>query len=93
MAVAWQLDRVAGELFPDLELGDARRGRRFRHRVAAIAHNPGASLPSVFPTPGDSHACRDRFEAPECTHAAILAAHRRAARRAIEYHQSLKKMT
>ena len=84
MAVALQLDRVADELFPDLQLGDVRRDRRFRRVVDAIARDPGASLPSIFPNPSDYHAGLDLFDAPECTHAAILAAHHRAIRRAIE---------
>ena len=84
MGVALQLDRVADELFPDLTLGDVRRDRRFRHVVATMAHNPGASLPSIFPNPSDYHACLDLFDTPECTHAAILAAHQRAIRRTIE---------
>ncbi len=78
MAVALQLDRVADELFPDLKLGDVRRDRRFRRVVDTIAHNPGASLPCLFPNPSDSHACRDLFDTPDCTHAAILAAHQPA---------------
>ena len=84
MAVALQLDRVADELFPDLQLGDVRRDRRFRRVVDAIARDPGASLPSIFPNPSDYHAGLDLFDTPECTHAAILAAHQRAIRRAIE---------
>ena len=84
MVVALQLDRVADELFPDLKLGDVRRDRRFRVVVDTIAHNPGASLPCLFPNPSDYHAGLDLFDTPECTHAAILAAHQRAIRRTIE---------
>ena len=78
MAVGLQWDRVADELFPDLKLGDVRRDRRFRHVVDTIAPNPGASLPCRFPNPSDSYAGRDLFDTPECTHAAILAAHQSA---------------
>ncbi len=62
MGVALQLDRVADELFPDLKLGDVRRDRRFRHVVETIAHNPGVSLPCLFPNPSGYHADLDLFD-------------------------------
>ena len=50
---ALQLDRVADELFPELQPGDVRRTRQYRRVVHAIARNPGASLPCIFPNPSE----------------------------------------
>jgi hypothetical protein len=41
--------------FPDLDLGGVRRERRFRKVVAAVAANPGVSLPRLFPDPSAYH--------------------------------------
>lgn len=73
-------------LFPDLDLGDARRDRRFRAVVGAVAANPGASLPELFPARSDYQACLNLFDSPRCTHAAILEAHQVATLDAMERH-------
>lgn len=66
---------LAQTLFPHLDLGDARRDRRFAEVVDRIATGPGSSLPTLFPDPADYDACLRLFDAPEATHANILAAH------------------
>lgn len=71
-------------LFPDLDLGDVRRDRRFRTVVGAIAANPGASLPQIFPDPSAYHACLDLFGAQQCTHDNILGTHQEAVLNALE---------
>ena len=43
----------ADALFPGLDLGDARRGRRFARVVRALARDTGRSLPQLFATPAD----------------------------------------
>lgn len=73
-------------LFPDLDLGDARRDRRFATVVRAVAANPGASLPQLFPDRSDYNACLRLFDSPHCTHANILGAHQAAALDAMERH-------
>ena len=77
---------TAQVLFPDLVLGDVRRDRRFETVVRAIAENPGASLPQLFPKPSDYNACLRLFDSPHCTHAEILGAHQEATLNAMERH-------
>jgi hypothetical protein len=84
MITPLSLGALPEALFPDLDLGDARRDRRFRTVARAIAANPGASLPQIFPNPSAYHACLDLFDADECTHANILGAHQEAALNALE---------
>ncbi len=81
-----QTARTAQALFPDLDLADARRNRRFDRVVQAVAENPGASLPHLFPDRTDYNACLRLFDSPRCTHANILGAHQEAALDAIERH-------
>jgi len=69
---------VAQELFPDLDLGDIRRNRRFQTVVGDILDRPGQSLPQIFPDPTQYRACLNLFDAPEATHQRIFAAHRDA---------------
>ena len=65
-------------LFPDLDLGDARRDRRFAEVVDALATGVGRSLPAIFPRAADYDACLRLFDGPTATHAHILAAHQLA---------------
>ena len=48
------LPDAVGTLPLDLDLGDARRDRRFRRVAQAIADNPGPSLPELSLKPGIS---------------------------------------
>lgn len=89
MTAPAQLVEAARDLFPDLDLGDVRRNRRFRTVAQAIADNPGASLPELFPKPGDYNACLRLFDSPHCSHRNILGAHACAALDAIERHQGV----
>jgi len=66
---------LAQVLFPGLELGDARRDRRFAAVVEGFAAGPGPSLPAVFPRAADYDACLRLFDSPTATHAHILSAH------------------
>ena len=75
---------LADRLFPDLELGDTRRDRRFRQIVEAVARHPGASLPHLFPNPTQYHAALNLFHSDRCTHEAILSAHATATLTALE---------
>lgn len=84
-----QLALSASSLFPDLALGDARRQRRFDTVVRAIAQNPGASLPELFPHRTDYNACLRLFDAPECSHENILGAHQEATLQAMERHSGV----
>ncbi|HEX4610090.1 MAG TPA: transposase DNA-binding-containing protein [Urbifossiella sp.] len=84
MPPVFTLATAPDELFPDLDLGDARRNRRFARVVAAVAANPGASLPQLFPDPSAYHAALRVFDADACTHANILAAHQVAVLDALE---------
>ncbi len=77
---------AAPALFPDLDLGDARRNRRFRIVAQTIADNPGASLPQLFPNPTDYNACLRLFDAPQCSHRTILDAHASSVLDTIESH-------
>ena len=86
MAAILTLASLPEAMFPDLDLGDARRERRFRTVALAVATNPGASLPQMFPDPSAYHACLDLFDADECTHANILGTHQEAALDAAEAH-------
>ncbi|MBN9522953.1 hypothetical protein J0H58_31310 [bacterium] len=63
------------DLFPDLDLGDTRRTRRFDRVVAAFAANPGSPLPQLIPDPSAYQAALRVFDTDACTHAIILAAH------------------
>lgn len=74
------------DLFPDLNLGDVRRNRRFRRVVEAIVAHPGASLPQLFPDRSDYNACLRLFDSPHCTHENLLATHQEAALAAMEQH-------
>jgi hypothetical protein len=65
-------------LFPDLDLGDARRNRRFAHVVDTLATATGPSLPALFPRAADYDACLRLFDGPAATHDHILAAHQLA---------------
>ena len=89
MIPATTLLDAAPTLFPDLDLGDARRNRRFRTVVQTIADNPGASLPQLFPKPADYDACLRLFDSPQCTHRNILDAHASATLDTIEQHQGV----
>lgn len=75
---------VPSALFPGLELGDVRLDRRFRAVARAVAANPGASWPQIFPDPSAYHACLNLFDAKRCTHENILGAHQEAALNAME---------
>lgn len=66
---------LASTLFPDLDLGDTRRQRRFAAIVDSLATAAGQSLPTIFPDPADYDACLRLFDSPRATHANILAAH------------------
>jgi hypothetical protein len=67
--------QLAQALFPDLDLGDARRQRRFADIVDGLAAGAGQSLPALFPQAADYDACLRLFDSPKATHANILAAH------------------
>lgn len=75
---------LADRLFPDLDLGDARRSRRFRRVVEALARHPGASLPHLFPDPTQYRAALALFHSGGCTHEAILSDHAAATLTALE---------
>jgi hypothetical protein len=66
---------LAQILFPDLDLGDARRDRRFAALVETLAIGAGRSLPALFPRAADYDACLRLFDAPQATHANILSTH------------------
>lgn len=70
--------QLAQVLFPDLDLGDVRRDRRFADIVDTLATATGPSLPALFPRAADYDACLRLFDAPTATHAHILAAHQLA---------------
>ncbi len=89
MTAPAQLVEASQLLFPDLDLGDVRRNRRFRIVAQAIADNPGASLPQLFPKPGDYNACLRLFDSPYCSHQTILGAHASAALDTMEQHQGV----
>lgn len=79
-----QLAHLTESLCPGLELGDRRLDRRFQNVAQAIAANPGASLPQIFPDPSAYHACLRLFDAKRCTHDNILGTHQEAALNAME---------
>ncbi|HVK12011.1 MAG TPA: hypothetical protein VM597_24775 [Gemmataceae bacterium] len=65
---------LAEVLFPDLDLGDARRERRF----ADLIDTPRGGhrlVPPRLPDAADYDACLRLFDAPQATHANLLAAH------------------
>lgn len=66
---------LADTLFPDLDLGDQRRQRRFASLVDALATGAGRSLPAILPRAADYNACLRLFDAPQVTHQQLLAAH------------------
>jgi hypothetical protein len=70
--------QLAQTLFPDLDLGDIRRQRRFADIVDVLAAAAGQSLPALFPDAADYNACLRLFDTPHATHANILAAHQTA---------------
>lgn len=74
----FELAQVADQLFPNLDLGDPRRDRRFRTVVQEMARKPGQSLPQIFPDVSQYHACLRLFDAPPCSHERICAAHQTA---------------
>lgn len=86
MTEATQLSKISQTLFPQLELGDVRRNRRFEKVVQALANNPGASLPEVFPDPTSYHACLNLLDAEECSHENILGAHQESVLNQMEAH-------
>jgi hypothetical protein len=67
--------QFARVLFPDLDLGDVRRDRRFAAVVDTLAAGTGPSLPALFPRTADYDACLRLFDSPQATHANILSAH------------------
>ncbi len=67
-----QLSQV---LFPDLDLGDVRRERRFSRIVDVLATGSGESLPDLFPVAADYDALLRLFDAPTVTHERIFEAH------------------
>jgi hypothetical protein len=75
---------LAERLFPELDLGDVRRDRRFKAVVDAMARSPGVSLPHLFPNPTQYHAALALFHGTTCTHEAILSAHAAAVLTALE---------
>lgn len=74
---------VAADLFPDLDLGDVRRNRRFHAVVDTLLAGAGAPLPALFPDAAYD-ACLRLFNAPQATHANILAAHQIAVLQRLE---------
>lgn len=70
--------QLASILFPDLDLGDVRRDRRFADIVDTLATASGPSLPALFPRAADYDACLRLFDGPAATHANIFAAHQLA---------------
>ena len=67
--------RLSQDLFPDLDLGDVRRERRFSRIVDVLATGSGESLPDLFPIAADYDALLRLFDAPTVTHERILEAH------------------
>ena len=55
---------VVQELFPDLDLGDVRRNRRFQTVIGDILDRPGQSLPQIFPDPTQYRAIRTSSTRP-----------------------------
>ena len=86
MSETAQLLTIAQTLFPELNLGDCRRNKRFEKVVQALADNPGASLPEVFPNRSDYNACLNLFNAKECSHENILGAHQESVLNRMEAH-------
>ena len=86
MSETAQLLTIAQSLFPELNLGDVRRNKRFEKMVQALADNPGASFPELFPNRSDYNACLNLFNAGECSHENILGAHQESVLNRMEAH-------
>jgi hypothetical protein len=76
--------QIAQTLFPDLDLGDKRRNRRFAKVVEALAVGGGHSLPTIFSVGADYDACLRLFDADEANHERILSAHQVAVLHGLE---------
>jgi len=75
MDVAVSTESLASQLFPDLDLGDARRDKRFARVVEALAQRAGRPLPEIFPDPAEYDAALRLFHTDNAPHAQLLAAH------------------
>lgn len=82
-----QISSVSESLFPKIDLGDKRRNNRFAKVAQAIADNPGASFPKVFTDPTSYNACLNLLGSKQCTHSAILQAHREASLARMKAHK------
>lgn len=69
--------------FGGLDLGDARRTRRLPELMDAMRRHPGGSLPDKLSDPAELRAFYRLMNAPEVTHASVLATHYGATREAI----------
>ena len=61
MEVAVSTESLASPLFPDPDLGDARRDKRFARVVEALAQRAGRPLPEIFPDPAEYDAALRLF--------------------------------
>ncbi len=84
MTIVSQTGEFAQRYFPDLDLGDARRNRRFVHVIDALAVGAGDSLPAIFPDAKAYEGCLRLFHSEQATHANILGAHQVAVLDALE---------
>ena len=84
MTTAPQTRDFARRYFPDLDLGDARRNRRFARVIDRFAVAAGDSLPAIFPDAKSYEGCLRLFHSDQATHENILGAHQVAVLDAIE---------
>lgn len=84
MTTALPAGGYAQRYFPDLDLGDTRRNRRFAQVIDRFAAAAGDSLPGMFPDAKSYEGCLRLFHADQATHENILGAHQVAVLDAIE---------
>jgi hypothetical protein len=77
---------LADQVFPDLDLGDERRQKRFRRVVDVLLRHPEKTLPDKFHTPADYQACLRLFDGPRATHENIFGCYQEAALNRLEEH-------
>jgi hypothetical protein len=84
MAPILQTSNYAQSYFPELDLGDERRNRRFSTVIETFMSSAGDSLPAIFPDSKSYTACLRLFHSDEATHENILGCHQAAVLDAIE---------
>jgi hypothetical protein len=84
MTTSPQTRDFAQTYFPDLDLGDERRDRRFAQVIDRLAVAAGDSLPVIFPDAKSYEGCLRLFHSEQASHENILGAHQAAVLDAIE---------